>query len=80
MKSLPFLFIFLFLLTPLISYSQEFESGDLESVSEEEAAIASEDIAAVEAIGEERQEDMIHPESEADWSLGGEDLPTEEYE
>jgi hypothetical protein len=82
MKSLPFLFIFLFLLTPLISYSQDYDPESVLAATEEEMLGSdlpeSEELSAVGEM--ENQEDMIHPEGENDWSLGGEDLPAEEYE
>jgi len=82
MKSLPFLFLFLFILSPMKAFSQDFES-DVITPADEETVVA-EEIAAVSDnsdVGEmERQEDMVHPEGEYEWSLGGEDLPAEEYE
>lgn len=82
MKSLPFLFLFFVILSPFKAFSQVDEADELASVDEE--AIVAEEIAAVSDnadTGEiEKQEDMIHPEGEYEWSLGGEDLPAEEFE
>lgn len=83
MKSLPFLFLFLALFSSLSAFSQDFESEELAPVAEEEL-VPQDEIASIidnAEVGEmERQEDMIHPEGENEWSLGGEDLPAEEYE
>ncbi len=80
MKSMPFIILFFALISPFNSYSQDYE----EEVLPEEEVIAVDELAmsAENAeVGEiERQEDMIHPEGENEWSLGGEDLPSEEYE
>jgi hypothetical protein len=83
MKSLPFLFLFLTLFSSLSAFSQDYESEELAPVPEEEL-VPQDEIASIidnAEVGEmERQEDMIHPEGENEWSLGGEDLPAEEYE
>jgi hypothetical protein len=84
MKSLPFLFLFLVLLSPFRAFSQDLESEELAPEISEEEFVASDELAAVvdnADVGEmEKQEDMIHPEGENEWSLGGEDLPAEEFE
>lgn len=83
MKSLPFLFLFLMLFSSLSAFAQDYESEELAPVPEEEL-VPSDEIASIidnAEVGEmERQEDIIHPEGENEWSLGGEDLPAEEYE
>lgn len=81
MKSLPFLFLFFIILSPMKAFSQD-EADELAPVDEE--TVVAEEIAAIRDnsdVGEmERQEDMVHPEGEYEWSLGGEDLPAEEFE
>lgn len=83
MKSLPFLFLFLMIFSSLSAFAQDYESEEHAAVPEEEM-IPNDEIASIidnAEIGEmERQEDIIHPEGENEWSLGGEDLPAEEYE
>lgn len=83
MKSLPFLFLFLMLFSSLSAFSQDYEGEELAPVPEEEL-VPNDEIASIidnAEVGEmERQEDIIHPEGENEWSLGGEDLPAEEYE
>ena len=82
MKSLPFLFLFFVILSPFKAFSQDLEADELAPADEE--SIVAEEVAAVSDntdVGEmERQEDMVHPEGEYEWSLGGEDLPAEEFE
>ena len=64
------------------SFSQDLEADELAPGDEE--LVVAEEIAAVREIGDvgemERQEDVVHPEGEYEWSLGGEDLPAEEFE
>lgn len=84
MKSMPFLFLFLALIS-LTSFAQDMDADDIvDSTVSGEDLLASEEIAALTENAEageiEAQEDMIHPEGENDWSLGGEDLPAEEFE
>lgn len=82
MKSLPFLFLFFVVLSPFKAFSQAYEADEL-APSDDESVVA-EEVAAVSDnidVGEiEKQEDMVHPEGEYEWSLGGEDLPAEEFE
>lgn len=84
MKSMPFLFLLILLSIPLVSSAQDYDESREPAVIEEEVMDSeelSEVIEGAAAIPEqERQEDVIHPEGEHEWSLGGEDLPAEEYE
>jgi hypothetical protein len=84
MKSMSFLFLFILLSFPLLSIAQDYDESREPAVVEEEVMDSeelSEVIDGAAAIPEqERQEDVIHPEGEHEWSLGGEDLPAEEYE
>lgn len=82
MKSLPFLFLFFVILSPFKAFSQDVDADEIAPADEE--VVVAEEIAAVRDNGEtgeiERQEDLVHPEGEYEWSLGGEDVPAEEYE
>lgn len=83
MKSLPFLFIFMFLLSPITSFAQDFDSEEMDSEIEEQQYVETSEISPMEeAPGEiESQEDVIFPDGETnDWSLGGEDLAAEDYQ
>lgn len=83
MKSIPFLISILALTFSLSVFAQEMDA-ESEDLAQTEELMASDEIAALTEnvdVGEmERQEDMIHPEGENDWSLGGEDLPAEDFE
>lgn len=79
MKHLLVILTFLSLMSS--SYSQD-EDMDLAPGPEDQAVIEE----AYARYGEpngleiEKQEEMLHPEGEQDWSLGSEDLASEEYE
>lgn len=85
MKTIPFLFLLFALAMPFTSFAQDMSADDdVESALQSDELVASDEIAAITEnaeIGEaERQEDVVNPEGENQWSLGGEDLPAEEFE
>lgn len=74
----------LVLITLLIAFPSIAQVYDEEPYTEpviEEAMPIEEIPADYTAEMEQQEEDMLHPVGEVnDWSLGGEDLPAEEYE
>lgn len=83
MKIISYLFIFSILSLPLV-HAQSFDEALESPAHSEEEYMDSEELSAIidgEQLPEqERQEDVIHPEGEHDWSLGSEDLPAEDFE
>jgi hypothetical protein len=77
MKSISFILFVSLLTLPSISYSQ---SDEVEALKpEQEQVVQVEDGDVPREI--EGQEDILHPEGEVnDWSLGGEDLPAEDFD
>lgn len=91
MKSILFLFLLLLTLFSVSAFAQSYQSDGMDPEMDDE--MMSPDIGSqdellppesdeISAPGEiERQEDIQYPEGEeTSWSLGGEDLPAEEFE
>lgn len=84
MKPILFLILLSALLRPVLGHSQSYENEAFDPELEEQL-MPEESLAEaheIDALGEHgQQEDVLHPEGEmSDWSLGGEDLPAQEFE